>query len=175
MVSDLTGMEIANASLLDEGTAAAEAMNMLYSQRKGAKRKEAHTFFVSDQCHPQTIEVIETRAEPLGINIVVGDHHSLDVTDSGLYALILQYPATNGSVEDYSSLIASAAENSVYSVVAADLLSLTLLTPPGEMGADVVVGTTQRFGVPMGYGGPHAAYFATSEKFKRQIPGRIIG
>lgn len=175
MVSDLTGMEIANASLLDEGTAAAEAMSMLYSQRKGAKRKEAHTFFVSDQCHPQTIEVIETRAEPLGINIVVGDHHSLDVSDPGLYALILQYPATNGSVEDYSSLIASAAENSVYSVVAADLLSLTLLTPPGEMGADVVVGTTQRFGVPMGFGGPHAAYFATSEKFKRQIPGRIIG
>ncbi len=175
MVSDLTGMEIANASLLDEGTAAAEAMSMLLGQRKGAKRKEATTFFVSDLCHPQTIDILKTRSEPIGVEIVVGDYKKLDVTESKLYGLLLQYPATDGSVEDYSNIIAAAQEHSVHTVVAADLLSLTLLTPPGEMGADVVVGTTQRFGVPMGYGGPHAAYFATKENFKRQIPGRIIG
>ena len=175
MVSDLTGMEIANASLLDEGTAAAEAMSMLLGQRKGAKRKEANEFFVSELCHPQTIDVLQTRAEPIGVEIIVGDHKDLDVTNSKLYGLLLQYPATNGSVEDYSNLIAAAHEHEVHTVIAADLLSLTLLTPPGEMGADVVVGTTQRFGVPMGYGGPHAAYFATKEDFKRQIPGRIIG
>ncbi len=175
MVSDLTGMELANASLLDEGTAVAEAMSMLFGQRKGAKRKEANVFFVSELCHPQTIDVLKTRSEPIGVEVVVGDHTSLDVTDPKLYAMLLQYPATDGSVENYSDLITAAHENGVYSVVAADLLSLTLLTPPGEMGADVVVGTTQRFGVPMGYGGPHAAYFATKEDFKRQIPGRIIG
>ncbi len=175
MVSDLTGMELANASLLDEGTAAAEAMSMLLGQRKGQKRKEAFKFFVSDLCHPQTIDVLKTRSEPIDVEIVVGDHKELDVTDNELYGLLLQYPATDGSIENYSNLIAAAHENGVHTVVAADLLSLTLLTPPGEMGADVVVGTTQRFGVPMGYGGPHAAYFATKEAFKRQIPGRIIG
>ncbi|MEQ9310021.1 MAG: aminomethyl-transferring glycine dehydrogenase [Balneolaceae bacterium] len=175
MVSDLTGMELANASLLDEGTAAAEAMSMLLGQRKGAKRKDANAFFVSELCHPQTIEVLQTRAEPIGVNIVVGDHKKLDVTDDKLYGILVQYPATDGSVEDYSSLFAAAHEHQIHVVVAADLLSLTLLTPPGEMGADVVVGTTQRFGVPMGYGGPHAAYFATKDDFKRQIPGRIIG
>lgn len=175
LVSDLTGMELANASLLDEGTAAAEAMSMLLGQRKGAKRKEANVIFVSDRCHPQTIDVLQTRAEPIGIEVVVGDHNEVDVTDPMLFALLLQYPATDGTVIDYTSLIESAHENAVHAVVAADLMSLTLLTPPGEMGADVVVGTTQRFGVPMGYGGPHAAYFATKEDFKRQIPGRIIG
>ncbi|RNC79349.1 MAG: glycine dehydrogenase (aminomethyl-transferring) [Balneola sp.] len=175
MVSDLTGMELANASLLDEGTAAAEAMSMLLGVRKGAKRKEAHDFFVSEHCHPQTIEVLQTRAEPIGVNIIVGDHNELDVTNPALYGILLQYPASNGSVEDYSNLITAAHENQVRVVVAADLLSLTLLTPPGEMGADIVVGTTQRFGVPMGFGGPHAAYYATKEEFKRQIPGRIIG
>ncbi len=175
MVSDLTGMELANASLLDEGTAAAEAMSMLLGQRKGAKRKTATTFFVSELCHPQTIEVLQTRANPIGVNVVVGDHNKLDVTNSELFGVLLQYPATDGSVENYSNLIEAAHENSVHVVVAADLLSLTLLTSPGEMGADAVVGTTQRFGVPMGYGGPHAAYFATKEAFKRQIPGRIIG
>lgn len=175
MVSDLTGMEIANASLLDEGTAAAEAMSMLLGQRKGAKRKTALKFFVSESCHPQTIDVLNTRSEPIGVQVVVGDHNELDVTDPELYGILLQYPATNGSVENYSSLIEAAHENQIHVVVAADLLSLTLLTPPGEMGADVVVGTTQRFGVPMGYGGPHAAYFATKEDFKRQLPGRIIG
>ncbi|MGM0546001.1 MAG: aminomethyl-transferring glycine dehydrogenase [Bacteroidota bacterium] len=175
MVSDLTGRELANASLLDEGTAAAEAMSMLYAMRRGDKRKKAHTFFVSEFCHPQTIDVVEGRAEPLDIDVVVGDHHELDVTNDELFGMLLQYPATDGKVEDYSDLISAAQESNVHSVVAADLLSLTILTPPGEMGADVVVGSTQRFGVPMGYGGPHAAYFATREKYKRKIPGRIIG
>ncbi|MEQ9264497.1 MAG: glycine dehydrogenase (aminomethyl-transferring), partial [Balneolaceae bacterium] len=138
MVSDLTGMEIANASLLDEGTAAAEAMSMLLGQRKGAKRKSALKFFVSEACHPQTIDVLNTRSEPIGVQVVVGDHNQLDVTDPELYGVLLQYPATNGSVENYSSLIEAAHENQVHVVVAADLLSLTLLTPPGEMGADVV-------------------------------------
>ena len=174
-VSDLTGMELANASLLDEGTAAAEAMSMLYGQRKGKKRKEADVFFVSELCHPQTIEVIETRAEPVGIEVQVGNHHELDVTDPKLFGIVLQYPATDGTVEDYTSIIEAAHENDVFAVVAADLLSLTLLKAPGEMGADVVVGSSQRFGVPMGYGGPHAAFFATQEQFQRKIPGRIIG
>ncbi len=174
-VSDLTGMELANASLLDEGTAAAEAMSMLYGQRRGKKRKEAEVFFVSELCHPQTIEVLQTRAEPIGVEVRVGNHHELDVTDSALFGILLQYPATDGSVEDYTSIIEAAHEHDVYAVVAADLLSLTLLKAPGEMGADVVVGSSQRFGVPMGYGGPHAAYFATKEDFQRKIPGRIIG
>lgn len=175
MVSDLTGRELANASLLDEGTAAAEGMSMLYSMRRGAKRKNAEKFFVSELCHPQTIDVVKGRAEPLGIEIIVGDHNDLDITDEELFGTLLQYPGTDGSVEDYSDLIEAAHEHNVQSVVAADLLSLTLLTPPGEMGADVVVGSSQRFGVPMGYGGPHAAFFATREKYKRKIPGRIIG
>jgi len=175
MVCDLTGMDLANASLLDEGTAAAEAMSMLHSKRKGKKRKKANKFFVSEQCLPQTIDILQTRAEPQDIEIVVGDHRELDLTDPELFGILLQYPATGGQVFDYSNLVASAKDHSVYTAVAADLLSLTLLTPPGEWGADVVVGTTQRFGVPMGYGGPHAAYFATHDSFKRAVPGRIIG
>lgn len=174
-VSDLTGMELANASLLDEGTAASEAMSMLFGQRKGKKRKEADVFFVSELCHPQTIEVLQTRAEPIGVEIQVGNHKELDVTDPRLFGILLQYPASDGSVEDYTNIIAAAHDNDVFAVVAADLLSLTLLKAPGEMGADVVVGSSQRFGVPMGYGGPHAAFFATQEKFQRKIPGRIIG
>ncbi|MFD2524000.1 aminomethyl-transferring glycine dehydrogenase [Emticicia soli] len=174
MVIDLTGMEIANASLLDEATAAAEAMTMLHSVRAAAK-KNANTFFVSELCHPQTIDVVLGRAKPLGIRVVVGNHETFDLTQEDIYAVLLQYPATNGEVYDYTDLIASAHELSISVAVAADLLSLTLLTPPGEMGADVVVGSAQRLGVPMGYGGPHAAYFATKESFKRQIPGRIIG
>lgn len=174
VVSDLTGMEIANASLLDEGTAAAEAVSMLLGKRKG-KKKNATTFFVSDLCHPQTIEILQTRAEPIGVNIKVGSLSDLDVTDENIFGFLVQYPATDGSIENYSSLIEAAHEHNTYAVFAADLLALTLLTSPGEMGADVVVGTSQRFGVPMGYGGPHAAYFATSEQFKRSIPGRIIG
>ncbi len=174
-VTDLTGMEIANASLLDEGTAAAEAASMLFGRRKGKKRKSATTFFASDACHPQTISVLKNRLEPQDITLKTGPVSDLDLTDPGLFGVLLQYPGTDGNVEDYSDLIASAHENHVYVTVAADLLSLTLLKSPGEMGADVVVGSSQRFGVPMGYGGPHAAFFATKDEFKRQIPGRIIG
>ena len=175
MVSDLTGMELANASLLDEGTAAGEAISMLYSSRKGNKRKNAHTFFVSNNCHPQTLSVLRSRTEPLGIKLKVGAVSDLDVTDPELFGILLQYPGTDGKVEDISPLIDAASENSVFTVIASDLLALTLLRSPGSMGADVVVGTSQRFGVPMGHGGPHAAFFATREDFKRQIPGRIIG
>ena len=175
MVSDLTGMEIANASLLDEGTAAAEAISMLHGRRKGKKRKTAETFFISDGCHPQTISVIRNRMEPLGIDLRIGHPDEVDVTDESLFGMLLQYPDTHGEVRDWTGLIEAAHENDVYVTVAADLLSLTLLKAPGQMGADVVIGSTQRFGVPMGYGGPHAAYFATREQFKRQIPGRIIG
>nr|WP_299417640.1 aminomethyl-transferring glycine dehydrogenase [uncultured Emticicia sp.] len=174
MVIELTGMEIANASLLDEGTAASEAMTMLHSVRPVAK-KNAQTFFVSELCHPQTIDLVIGRAKPLGINVVVGNHTNYDLTNEDLYGILLQYPATNGEVYDYTDLIAAAHELNIFTAVAADLLSLTLLTPPGEMGADVVVGSAQRLGVPMGYGGPHAAFFATKDSFKRQIPGRIIG
>lgn len=175
MVSDLTGMDLANASLLDEGTAAAEAMSMFYNSRKGDKRRSSTKFFVSELCHPQTIDVIKGRAEPQDIEIVVGDHHDLDVTDDELFGLLLQYPGTDGSIEDYTGLIEAAGEQKVQTAVAADLLSLVLLKSPGTMGADAVVGSTQRFGVPMGYGGPHAAYFATRDGYKRRIPGRIIG
>ncbi|QJW91715.1 aminomethyl-transferring glycine dehydrogenase [Spirosoma taeanense] len=174
VVSDLTGMDLANASLLDEATAAAEAMTMLYATRPPA-RKTATTYFVSERCHPQTIDVIRTRATPVGITVLVGDHRSVDLTSGDIFGLLLQYPASDGEVFDYTDLIATAHELGITVAVAADLLALTLLTPPGEMGADVVVGSSQRFGVPMGYGGPHAAFFATRDAFKRQIPGRIIG
>ena len=174
VVSDLTGMDLANASLLDEGTAAAEAMHMLYALRP-ATRKNASTFFVSERCHPQTIDVVLTRATPLGIAVLVGDHQKVDLTNGDIFGLLLQYPASDGQVFDYTDLIASARELGITTAVAADLLALTLLTSPGEMGADVVVGSSQRFGVPMGYGGPHAAFFATRDTYKRQIPGRIIG
>lgn len=175
MVSDLTGMELANASLLDEGTAAAEAMSMLFANRKGAKKKEANVFYVSDACFPQTIEVLQTRAEPIGVEIRVGDLNKMDVTTPEIFGFLIQYPAMDGTVQDYTDMVSAAHEHDISAVFAADLMSLLLLKSPGEMGADVVVGTTQRFGVPMGYGGPHAAYLATSEDYKRQIPGRIIG
>ncbi len=175
MVADLTGMELANASLLDEAPAAAEAMSMFHSSRKGDKRKGADTFFVSNLCHPQTIDVVKGRAEPAGIEVMVGNVDEVDVTDPHLFGVLLQYPGSDGSIKNYSSIIEAAHENSVQVVAAADLLSLTLLTPPGEMGADAVVGSSQRFGVPMGYGGPHAAFFATNSTYKRKIPGRIIG
>ena len=174
VITDLTGMEIANASLLDEATAAAEAMTMLHSLRPSAKKK-ANTFFVSELCHPQTIDLIYTRAKPIGIDVIVGNHAVVDLTDENIYAVLVQYPATNGEVIDYTDFIASAHEVNLTVAVAADLLALALLKSPGEMGADVVVGSSQRFGVPMGYGGPHAAYFATKDSFKRHIPGRIIG
>jgi glycine dehydrogenase len=174
VVCDLTGMEIANASLLDEATAAAEAMTMLHGQRSAAKKK-AETFFVSELCHPQTIDLVYTRAKPIGINVVVGNHTLVDLTDENLYGVLVQYPATDGEVIDYTDFIAAAHDVNVSVAVAADLLSLAILKSPGEMGADIAVGSSQRFGVPMGYGGPHAAYFATKEAYKRHIPGRIIG
>ncbi|MFN9581980.1 MAG: glycine dehydrogenase, partial [Bacteroidota bacterium] len=171
MIIDLTGMEIANASLLDEGTAAAEAMHMLHAECKNDK---ATKFFVSELCFPQTIDVLKTRTEPIGVELVVGDHHSIEF-DNTYFGALIQYPAGNGEVFDYSHFMAKAIEKEVKVAVAADLLSLTLLTPPGEWGADVVVGSAQRFGVPMGYGGPHAGFFATKDVYKRQMPGRLIG
>ncbi len=174
VVSELTGMELANASLLDEGTAAAEAMTMLHAV-KPREKKNANTYFVDEKVFPQTKALLITRAEPIGINLVFGPLTSLDLTDPELYGAMFQYPNVDGEVVDYTALVASAKENKVLTAFASDLLALTLLTPPGEMGADVVVGSAQRFGVPMGYGGPHSAFFATKDEFKRQIPGRIIG
>ncbi len=171
MVSDLTGLEIANASLLDEGTAAAEAMTLSFNVRK---QKAVKTFWVSEACHPQTIAVVKTRAQPLGIEVVVGDHRTCEF-DQPLFGALLQYPATDGAIYDYSSFIAHAHEHQALVTVAADLLSLTLLKSPGEMGADIAVGNTQRLGVPLGYGGPHAAYFATLHQFARKLPGRLVG
>ncbi|MBI5731619.1 MAG: aminomethyl-transferring glycine dehydrogenase [Ignavibacteriales bacterium] len=173
MIIDLTAMPIANASLLDETTAAAEAMTMFYSLRKTAK-KNANVFWVSEEVFPQTIDVLKTRCEPLGIKLRIGNHKKLELTDD-IYGILVQYPSADGEVYDYSDLFKQAEAKSILKAVAADLLSLALLTPPGEFGADVVLGSTQRFGVPIGYGGPHAAYFATRDEFKRQIPGRIIG
>jgi len=174
MVMELTGMEMANASLLDEATAAAEAMSMFYGLRKGDKKQSAK-FFVDENTFPQTLNVLRTRAEPLEIELIIASIDELDITDNQLFGVLLQYPDTNGAINDHSALIQSAQEYGVKVAVACDLLALTMLTPPGEMGADCVVGTTQRFGVPMGFGGPHAAYFATLEEYKRQVPGRIIG
>ena len=172
MVTDLTGMEIANASLLDESTAAAEAMTMLYGLRSRAPEKTS--FFVSHECYPQTIELLKTRAKPLGIELVIGDFKTLTLNDK-LYGALLQYPTADGAVHDYADFVSRAKENGMTIAVAADILSLVQLTPPGEWGADVVLGSTQRFGVPMGYGGPHAAYFACRDAHKRSMPGRIIG
>ncbi|MCB0531304.1 MAG: aminomethyl-transferring glycine dehydrogenase [Lewinellaceae bacterium] len=176
MVSDLTGLPIANASLLDEGTAAAEAMNMFYSEKnKRAKPgEEADEFFVSETVFQQTIDVLRTRALPQNIRLVVGDWRTYEFSEK-TFGVLLQYPNAQGAIEDYRAFVEKAKAHEVYVCVAADILSLALLTPPGEWGADCAVGNTQRFGVPMGYGGPHAAYFATTEYFKRQIPGRIIG
>lgn len=175
MVSDLTGMELANASLLDEATAAAEAMALLYTVREKSKKKnKANKFFVSDAVFPQTLAVLKTRAVPLDIELVVGKHDDFDFSDQ-FFGGLLQYPGASGKVCDYANFVEKANANDIKIAVAADILSLVKLRAPGEFGADVVVGTTQRFGIPMGYGGPHAAYFATKEKYKRNIPGRIIG
>lgn len=170
MIIDLTGLEIANASLLDEGTAAAEAMSMSY----GLCKTKAKHFFVSQTCHPQTIAVVQTRARPLGIEVIVGDHRTFEF-DQEIFGALLQYPATDGTIYDYREFIDKAHGAKALVTVAADILSLTLLTPPGEFGADIAIGCTQRFGVPLGYGGPHAAYFATRAAYKRQVPGRIVG
>lgn len=171
LIVELTGLEIANASLLDEGTAAAEAMTMSYGL---SKNKQAQAFFVSQDCHPQTIKVIQTRAYPLDIEVIVGDHRLFDF-ETPVFGVLLQYPATDGVIHDYQGFVKRTHAHGALVTVAADPLSLTLLTPPGEWGADIAVGSTQRFGVPLGYGGPHAAYFATKEAYKRQIPGRIVG
>lgn len=175
VVADLTGMEIANASLLDEATAAAEAMAMFHRSRpRDLAKKDANTFFVSDKCLPQTIDALLTRAEPLGITIITGDIAAMNF-DEKIFGLLIQYPDVDGAIDDYSDLVARAHDLQIQVAFAADLLSLLLLKSPGEMKADAVVGTSQRFGVPMGFGGPHAGYFATHESYKRQVPGRIIG
>ncbi len=174
-VIELTGMEIANASLLDEGTAAAEAMALLFDVRtRDQKKNNTHKFFVSEEILPQTLSVLQTRSTPIGIELVVGNHETFDFSNE-FFGAILQYPGKYGQVNDYSAFVAKAKENEIKVAFAADILSLATLTSPGEMGAAVVVGTTQRFGVPMGYGGPHAAYFATKDEYKRSMPGRIIG
>lgn len=175
MVIDLTGMEIANASLLDEATAAAESMHLMHAAKtKKALETNANTLFVSNNCFPQTIELLQTRSEPLGIQIQIGDVNEMP-TDGSIFGIVLQYPAADGSVSSLSTICSKAHEHGALVACATDLLSLTLLVPPGEYGADIVFGSAQRFGVPMGYGGPHAAFFATKEEYKRQIPGRIIG
>ncbi len=170
MIVDLTGLEIANASLLDEATAAAEAMTLSY----GLSKTKATAYFVSEDCHPQTLEVVQTRARPLGIEVIVGNPRQFNF-DRPVFGVLLQYPATDGVVYDYREFVEQAHTAGAVVTVAADILSLALLTPPGEFGADIAVGSTQRFGVPLGYGGPHAAYFATRDEYKRQVPGRIVG
>lgn len=175
MVSDLSGLPIANASLLDEATAAAEAMSMFYGSRSRDKKKaEANKFFVSIHCLHQNIELIKTRSEPLGIDLVIGDHREVNLSEE-FFGALLQYPAADGEIFNYEEFMKAAGEHDVQVAVAADIMSLVLLNPPGEWGAKAVVGTTQRFGIPLGFGGPHAAFFATTEEYKRNIPGRIIG
>ncbi len=171
MIIDLTGLELANASLLDEGTAAAEAMTLC---KRVVRKNRSNTFFVAADCHPQTIAVVRTRAEPLGLEVMVGDPDT-DLAGADVFGALFQYPGTDGRVRDLTGLIAQVHAKGALAVVAADLMSLLLLKSPGEMGADVALGNTQRFGVPMGFGGPHAAYFATRDEHKRSMPGRIIG
>ncbi|QVM95801.1 aminomethyl-transferring glycine dehydrogenase [Pseudomonas sp. SORT22] len=171
LISDLTGLPIANASLLDEATAAAEAMTFC---KRLSKNKGSHAFFASVHCHPQTLDVLRTRAEPLGIEVVVGDERELSDV-SAFFGALLQYPASSGEVFDYRELVERFHAANALVAVAADLLALTLLTPPGEFGADVAIGSAQRFGVPLGFGGPHAAFFSTRDAFKRDMPGRLVG
>ncbi|MGI9086966.1 MAG: aminomethyl-transferring glycine dehydrogenase subunit GcvPB [Chthoniobacterales bacterium] len=172
MITDLTGLDIANASMLDEATSAAEAMTLCAAAKGGKLGEEA--FFVSAECHPQTIAVVQTRAKPLGIRVLVGDHRTFDF-DEKVFGVLLQYPATNGAIYDYEPFVRRAHEAGALAIVAADILALTLLKAPGEFGADVAVGSTQRFGVPLGFGGPHAAFFATRDQYKRHMPGRLVG
>ena len=171
MVADLTGLPLANASLLDEGTAGAEAMSMTLAATKGKKKG----FFVAEDCHPQTIAVIETRCKPLGVEVHVGPPESIDAEGMDLFAALIQYPTTDGRIEDYSATAERLHAAGAYLIVATDLLALTLLRPPGEFGADIAVGSSQRLGVPMGFGGPHAGFLSTHEKLERQLPGRIVG
>ncbi|MFM2394944.1 MAG: hypothetical protein RLZZ546_2927, partial [Bacteroidota bacterium] len=175
MVADLTGLPIANASLLDEGTAAAEAMAMMEGIRnKKRKNNPAKKFFVDQNVFAQTVDVVYTRANPLGIEVIVGDWKTADINDEWMGVLI-QYPDSIGVIHEYKNFVSRCKEKEIMVTVASDLMSLCVLTPPGEWGADIVVGNSQRFGVPLGYGGPHAAFFATSDEYKRLIPGRIIG
>ncbi|MAN58732.1 MAG: glycine dehydrogenase (aminomethyl-transferring), partial [Flavobacteriaceae bacterium] len=175
MVADLTGMELANASLLDEGTAAAEAMGLLFALRdRDQKKNDVNKFFVSEEILPQTLSVLQTRATPIGVEIVVGNHEEFDFS-ADFFGAIVQYPGRTGKVHNFKDFIPQCNQAGIKVAVAADLLSLVKLESPGHFGADVVVGTTQRFGIPLGYGGPHAAYFATKDDYKRSIPGRIIG
>src|SRR5437773_3552651 len=172
MVSDLTGLEIANASLLDEGTAAAEAMHLTEAV---SKHDGKLAYLIDANCHPQTIAVVRTRAAARGIDVVVTDPGAFDFQQGNVIGALLQYPATDGAIRDYGPLCQAAHAAGALVTVATDLLALTLLTPPGEWGADIAVGNSQRFGVPLGYGGPHAAFFATRDEYKRHLPGRIIG
>ncbi|MBR6492099.1 MAG: glycine dehydrogenase (aminomethyl-transferring), partial [Bacteroidales bacterium] len=175
MVSDLTGMPISNCSLLDEGTAAAEAMIMTFHNRsREATKRGDNKFFVSQDAFPQSIAVIKTRAHHLGIEVVVGDEFKFDFAD-GFFGAFLQYPNAKGSVNDYAEFVSKAHEKGIIVTVAVDLLNMVLLTPPGEWGADIVIGSSQRLGTPMGYGGAHAAFLATKDEYKRKMPGRIIG
>ncbi len=174
LVTDLTGMEIAGASMLDEGTAAAEAM-MLAHRVKLGDAAGASAFFVSEKCHPQTIDIVRTRAKPLNVTVLVGDHRSFDFTGANVFGVLVQYPDTTGSIHDFATFFEKAHSAGALCVVATDLLALTLLKAPGEFGADVAVGSAQRFGVPMGFGGPHAGFLATKDAFKRQMPGRLVG
>ncbi|MEY2555472.1 MAG: glycine dehydrogenase, partial [Verrucomicrobiota bacterium] len=169
MIVDLTKLDIANASMLDEATSAAEAMTLCHAAVRDRK-----IFFVADDCHPETIEVVRTRAKPLGIEVKI-DNHSRFKFDASIFGALVQYPATDGAIYDYTELVKQAHNSGALVVVAADILALTLLKPPGEFGADVAVGNTQRFGVPLGFGGPHAAYFATRDQHKRHMPGRLVG
>ncbi|MBI4401099.1 MAG: glycine dehydrogenase (aminomethyl-transferring), partial [Nitrospirae bacterium] len=171
MVADLTGLPLANASLLDEATAAAEAMHMCRATAGAEKRG----FFIAQDCHPQTIAVVQTRAEPLGITLRIGRPDEIDFADQHLCGVLLQYPTSDGSLRDYSDLVRCAHAAGALVVVATDLLALTLLRPPGEFGADIAVGSSQRFGVPLGFGGPHAAFLSSKDEYKRQLPGRIVG
>ncbi|MEO6874761.1 MAG: glycine dehydrogenase (aminomethyl-transferring), partial [Opitutaceae bacterium] len=173
MVCDLTGLEIANASMLDEGTAAAEAMMMCHRLKEGDAA--AHrSFFIDTACHPQTIDIVKTRAKPLNLEVIVGDWRAYQPT-AGCFGVLVQYPDTNGSVFDFAAFFTAAHAAGAFTIVAADLLALTLLRAPGEFGADVAVGSAQRFGVPLGFGGPHAGFLATKNDFKRQMPGRLVG
>lgn len=171
MITDLTAMPMSNASLLDEATAAAEAMTMCSNVARGRKK----TFLVAEDCHSQTIDVCKTRADGLGMNVVVSNYKNFDYSGKDVCGVLVQYPATDGTVVDYTDFIKNAHAHGVKVVMATDLLALTVLKPPGELGADMVVGSAQRFGVPMGFGGPHAAFLATSQEYKRLMPGRIIG
>jgi len=174
MVTDLTGLEIANASLLDEGTAAAEAMAMLFHHVNKTDKIEKPVFYVDEKIFPQTKDVLITRAAPIGIELVFGDYKTASINEN-YFGAIVQYPNNNGSIEDYKNFISTVHNVGGYVVMATDLLALTILTSPAELGADVALGSAQRFGVPLGFGGPHAAFFATKDEFKRGMPGRLIG